>query len=541
MLFWVLSLLPYFLFAQKQVEIVNAGTLKFANNIAEGAKRLIGDVQFRHDNTLMFCDSAYFYSDNSLDAFGHVHIQQADGVNLYGDSLKYNGNNKLAVLINNVLVDKGDMQLTTKVLNYDIASGIGYYTTPGRLVNKNNVLTSQRGTYYSKVNEATFKNDVVLTNPQFVINCDTMRYNTVTRMTYFLGPTTIKSKENVIYCEAGWYDTNADISRFSKKAYILNKEQKMLGDSLYYSRKEGMGKAFGNVLIIDTAQNITIGGEYAIHYEFTDVSYVTGNALFTQRYENDTLFLHADTLKAVGNTMPADTLKQQTIAKETSEKETKSKRKNKKQKEEERVLVKDTTATVTQTTFKVNEGKQLYAYHKVKFYKKDMQGKCDSMVYNMSDSLMRFYIKPVIWSEASQLTGDSIRIQTGNKTVQYIEINTGGLIASKEDTLMYNQIKGKYIKGYFRKNELYMINVDGNGQTIYYAKDKDRITAVNRAECSSLNIYMKDKKVEHITFITKPDATLYPINQVDLKEMQLKDFGWRGHERPLVIADIFEW
>lgn len=523
------------------MEIINAGTLKFANNIAEGAKRLIGDVQFKHDNTLMFCDSAYFYTNNSLDAFGHVYIQQADGVNLYGDSLKYNGNTKLAILMNNVLVDKGDMQLTTDVLNYDIATGIGYYITPGRLVNKNNVLTSQRGTYYSKINEATFKNDVVLTNPQFVINCDTMRYNTVTRMTYFLGPTTIKSKENVIYCEAGWYDTNADISRFSKKAYILNKEQKMLGDSLYYSRKEGLGKAFGNVLIIDTAQNITIGGDYALHYEITDVSYVTGNALFTQRHENDTLFLHADTLKAVGNPIPADTVKQKTIAQETTEKETKGKRKNKQQKEEEVVSVKDSTAVVTQTTFKVNEGKRLYAYHKVKFYKRDMQGKCDSMVYNISDSLMRFYIKPVIWSEVSQLTGDSIRIQTGNKMVQYIEINTGGLIASKEDTLMYNQIKGRYIKGHFKKNELYLINVEGNGQTIYYAKDKDRITAVNRAECSSLNIHMKDKKVEHITFITKPDATLYPINQVDLKEMQLKDFGWRGHERPLRIADIFSW
>lgn len=531
-------MLPFLSKAQKQIEILNAGSLKVDNRIAEGAKRLIGDVQFKHENTLMFCDSAYFYSNNSLDAFGHVHIQQEDGVNLYGDTLRYNGNNKIAVLTSNVLVDKGDMQLTTSALNYDIDKNIGYYITPGKIINKENVLTSDRGTYFSKSNDVMFKNNVVLTNPQFVINCDTMRYNTTTRMTYFLGPTTIKSKENTIYCEAGWYDTFKDESRFSKNAYILNKEQKMNGDSLFYNRKQALGKAFGNVSIVDTTQNITIGGDYATHFELSDISYVTGNALFTQKYDKDTLFLHADTLKAIGNTIPKDTLSSKPKI-EIKEKGSKSKGENKKNKDEG-VVVSD-SSHVTKTTFKVSDGKRLCAYNKVKFFKNDMQGKCDSMVYNMADSLMRLFGKPVIWAEESQLTGDSIRIQTGNKTVQYIEINTGGFIVSQEDTLKFNQIRGKYIKGYFKNNELYRINVDGNGQTIYYAKDKDKITAVNRADCSSLNIYMKDKKVEHITFLTKPDATLYPLNQISPQELLLKDFIWRGKERPKVLKDIFAW
>jgi lipopolysaccharide export system protein LptA len=536
-----LLLTSFFVNAQKKVEILNAGSLKVANNIAEGAKRLVGDVQFKHENALMFCDSAYFYSDNSLDAFGHVHIQQADGVNLYGDLLKYNGNEKMAVLTNNVTVDKGDMQLTTDVLNYDIAAGTGFYNTPGRIVNKDNVLTSERGTYYSKTNDVSFKKNVVLTNPQFVINCDTMHYNTVSKMTYFLGPTTIKSKENLIYCEDGWYDTNNDISRFSKNAYILNKEQKMFGDSLYYDRKQGVGKAFGNVVIIDTAQNVTIGGDYAIRYDLTDIAYVTGHALLTQRYDKDTLYLHADTLKAVGDNIPKDTLRQKAIVQETKgkNKDSKNKSKNKKQKSKEEEI--HTTTQTIHSASPTSEGKKLYAYHKVKFFKSDMQGKCDSLVYVMSDSMMRLYNKPVIWSEESQLTGDSIRLQTGGKAIQSIELTTGGFIASQEDSLRYNQIKGRYIKGFFRKNDLYLIKVEGNGQTIYYAKDKDKLTAVNRADCSNLNIYMKENKIDHITFITKPDATLYPLNQVDVKELKLKDFGWRGKERPRLLADIFTW
>jgi lipopolysaccharide export system protein LptA len=530
-------LFPFISFAQKQVEIVNANSLKSAKDIAEGAKRLIGDVQLKHENTLMFCDSAYFYSNNSIDAFGHVHIQQNDGINLYGDFLKYSGDTKMAVLTSNVLVNKGDMQLTTQVLNYETSSGIGFYNTPGRIVSKENVLTSDRGTFFSQTNDFYFKNNVVLTNPQFTINCDTMRYNTVSKITYFLGPTTVKSKENTIYCENGWYDTNNDLSRFSQNAYIISKDNKMLGDSIFYDRKQAYGQAFGNVQIIDTAQNITIGGDYAVHYELTDISYVTGHALLTQRYDNDTLFLHADTLKAVGDNIPKDSIAIKPLVTETKDKNKESKSKKQKKKESEST----TAVQQLQPTEQKQTGKKLFAYHKVKFLKKDLQGKCDSLAFTTADSMMRLYGSPVIWSDENQLTADSMNIQTGEKAIQSIELTTGGFIVSQEDSLKYNQIRGKYIKGFFKKNELYLIKVDGNGQTIYYAKDKNKITAVNRADCSNIKIYIKDKKVSRITFITKPESTLYPLDKIDIKELRLKDFHWRGSEKPKNLDEIFTW
>ncbi len=525
----------------KKVEILNAGSLKFDNNIAAGAKRLIGDVQFKHENTLMFCDSAYFYSDNSLDAFGHVHIQQNDGINLYGDLLKYSGETKIAVLTRNVKINKTDMELTTDILNYDIGTGIGYYTTPARIVNKDNVLTSDKGSFFSKTNDFNFKKNVVLTNPQFVINCDTMRYNTTTKITYFLGPTTIKSKENLIYCEDGWYDTNNDLSRFNKNAYIISKEQKMIGDSLYYDRKQGIGRAFSNIQIIDTSQNLTVKGDYAIHYELSDISFVTGTALLTQRYDKDTLFLHADTLKVIS----INALKKPIQTKITSQepkgkgkaKDSKKKKQKTKEVEQTAPVIKDTINTEE----KIKSSKILFAYHKVKFYKSDMQGKCDSLLYSMIDSTMKLFGKPVIWSEENQLTSDSMKIQTGEKSIQSIELKSSGFIVSMEDSIHYNQIRGKYMKGFFKKNDLYLIKVEGNGQTIYYDKEKEKLRAVNRADCTNLNIYLKNKKMNHITFITKPEATLYPLNQIDVKELKLKDFIWRGQERPIKISDIFIW
>ncbi len=525
----------------KKIKIEHAGSLQFDKKLGNGAQRLIGDVRFRQDNALMFCDSAYLYKDNSLDAFGHIHIQEGDSIHLYGELLKYNGNTKKALITKNVVVNKGDMQLTTDELNYDIATSVGYYVTPARIVNKENTLTSNTGYFFAKSNDLTFKKNVVLTNPQFVINCDTMRYNTSTKITYFLGPTTIKSKDNLIYAEDGWYDTYNDQSRFSKNSYILTKEQKMYGDSLYYDRKKGIGRAIKNVQIIDTTQNLNIKGDYAVHYEFKDLSLVTGNALMTQIYEKDTLYLHADTLKAIGNNKANSKNRsgEKNAAKDQKEQASKDKPPVLKRKiKEMKIVGKDTTIIYEMVK---TDTQQLFAYHKVKFFKNDLQGKCDSLYYSTVDSSMRMFGQPVLWSDENQLTSDSIKVITGSKSIRSIELKGAAFIVSEEDSLRFNQIRGKTMKGYFQKNKLYLVNVEGNGQTLYYIKEKDELKAVNRADCSDLKVYLKNNKVDKITFITKPDATLFPLDQVNVKELKLKDFNWRKKDRPNTPKEIFIW
>lgn len=541
--FFILFFLPFSSFSQsntsvngKRVEIVNAGILKFDDSIGNGAKRLIGNVQFKHENTLMFCDSAYFYSDNSLDAFGHVHIQQPDdSTNLYGDFLKYDGNTKNAVLNKNVVLDKKDMHLTTDVLNYNTSTRIAYYATPGRIVQKDNILTSDQGYFFGKSDDLTFKQNVILTNPQFVINCDTMRYNTVSKITYFKGPTTIKSKENLIYCEDGWYDTQKDLARFSKNSYILTNQQKMVGDSVFYDRNNGLGRAVHHVQITDTIQHIVITGDVATHNEYTDLSLVTGQAMLMQFADKDTLFLHADTLKSIGNRPKAGAPKPKPEVKPTSRKDKKKAEKKKKEKPEKIIVVQ------SDSTRKDSASQRLFAYHHVKFFRKDLQGKCDSMTYDSKDSTMRLYGNPTLWSEENQLTGDSVWLIVGQKSLRTMELFGTAFVISQEDSLRYNQVRGKYMKGFFKNNDLFRVNVVGNGQTIYYVKEKEKIKSVNRADCSDLHIYLKKNQMDKITFVTRPDATLFPLNKIDVKELKLKDFTWRSHLRPLNREDIFEW
>ena len=504
----------YSLYAQNKVEIVHADDLLFDEKLGNGAKRLIGNVQFKQANSTMYCDSAYFYSNNTLDAYSNVRIQQGDSVNIYGQFLKYNGNTRVAELQKNIRFVQKSSTLQTELLYYDMATSVATYPNGGTIVSKQNTLVSQYGNYNPKKKFFSFKKNVVLTNPQYVMTCDTLNYSSGSNTAFFAGPTQIKSKNDFIYCESGWYNTDNDNAEFSKNAYIITKQQKMKGDTIYYEKTKDIGKAFGHVSIIDSVQSIIVTGDKAIHIGKLETSTVTGHTLLKQYYGKDTLFLHADTLLAVDE-HPVNN-------------------KN----------VKDTSVT----------WRVMHAYRKVKFFRSDIQGKCDSLVYSGKDSLMRLYKSPVLWSDQNQLTGEQVQIKTSGGEIKNLYLKNMAFIISKVDTGKkidltlvgkdstggrYNQIKGKEMTGYFKNNKLAKILVEGNGQTIYYAKDGKKNIGINKADCSDLMIFVKDNAVKKITFLKKPDATLFPMSDYKPKEYFLKDFVWRGKERPLSKADIF--
>lgn len=113
-------------------------------------------------------------------------------------------------------------------------------------------------------------------------------------------------------------------------------------------------------------------------------------------------------------------------------------------------------------------------------------------------------------------------------------------ISMKEDSLRFNQIKGRNMTAFFIENKLNHIKVEGNGQTIYYGRNsKQQFVGVNRAECSDMNISVDSNKVKKITLINKPDATFYPIKELQPADLLLKGFVWREKEKPLKREDIY--
>lgn len=486
------------LFAQniQRIELVNADVSEFDESINAKATRLLGKVVFKHENTLMYCDSAYMYrEENRIEAFSNVRINQGDTLQMTGKRLDYDGNTKLAAIFEDVIMKDRKTILNTSQLDYDMNRELASYHDSAHIVDGENTLTSKSGYYFSQSHDLYFRKNVTLVNPQFTLECDTLKYNTIYKTAYFLGPTIIRSKENLIYCENGWYQTEKQRSSFTKNAFLRSKEQTLKGDSIVYDRVKAIGKAFGQVMINDTVNKLIIEGNYAEYHENSDSSWVTGRAVMTQVMSDDSLFMHADTLMAIGR----------------------------------------------DTTTEGRSKKNLFAFHKVKLYSKELQGKCDSLVYNESDSTIRLFYVPILWSGLNQLTGDSIHMQTANGEVTKIFMNSNSFIVSMadsvpdpvQDSMRYNQIRGKNMIGFLENNKIYKIDVVGNGQTIYYAKNKNNKNfAVNRAECSDLTIYVQENKVKSISLLNDPDGTLYPINQFSAKELRLKGFQWLGLQRP---------
>jgi lipopolysaccharide export system protein LptA len=474
-----------------RIEILNSNSME-KDEKQINAIRYIGNVIFKHEDATMYCDSAYLYTEENLvKAFHNIHIEQGDTLDLYGDFLNYEGNKKLAQITQNVrLIDK-ETVLTTNNLDFNLQTNIGYYTNGGKIKNGDNNLESGTGFYYSKQKLFHFKDSVIVHNPDYTIYSDTLKYNTVSEIAYFLGPTEIIGKENYIYCENGWYDTKKNISQFNEKAYLKTKGQYLRGDSLYYERETGLGKAFDNVELFDSAQNIILKGRNAIYNEEPEYALLTDSAQFMQISDNDTLYVHADTLESML----------------------------------------DTTGLY----------KLMKAYYKVKIFRVDMQGKCDSMVYLERDSVFQFFGDPVLWSGENQLTADQINLHLADKKLNFIDLLASAFIVSRVDTVRYDQIKGKNMKGYFVNNKLVRIEVKGNGQTIYYAKDGEDLIGINRAESSDLIIYLKDSKVVRINLILAPKATLYPPDGKEDFEKILKGFKWLEKYRPASKTDIFVW
>lgn len=481
--------------AQKpaNIELISADRMQFDRRIGDDVRRLIDNVQFRHEGSDMFCDSAYLFSStNSIRAYGNIFIQVSDTVSIYGDVLYYNGNSRLAELTGRVKMIDPQMTLTTTQMFYDLNANTARYANGGRIVDAENELTSIEGFYYADLKDFFFRDNVVLVNPDYTMHSDTLRYNTLTEVAYFFGPTTIVSDENTIYCKNGWYDTQNDIARFSRDAYFTNKEQSLTGDSLFYDRTQGYGRADRNIIMRDSVQNIIITGHFAEHFEKDGLSIVTDEALLIMAEKSDSLFMHADTLKAI--------------------------------------------------TDENNELRWLYAYHKARFFRKDLQGLSDSIVYSVADSTIFLYHNPVLWSDVHQLTALSIDIRTGEEEVRSVYLHEAAFIASEEEDLGFNQVKGKNMVGHFHENDLYRIDVFGNGETLYYVREEEgSVVGLNKALASDIVIYIEDKKVNGIRFLTRPEANLFPPNEIPEDDKLLRNFQWLEHRRPKSKEDVFFW
>lgn len=457
-----------------------------------GFQVLRGNVKFRKEGMWMYCDSAYFYDQaNSFDAFGNVRMEQGDSLFVYADVLYYNGNEELARLRHNVRLENREVQLYADSLDYDMIDNVGYYFEGGRIVDSQNELSSVYGQYEPDTKNAEFLFDVELTNEKYVMSTDTLHYNTDTKIADIVGYTTIVSDSNIIYTNKGWYNTTTEKATLYNRSLICGKNnEKLTGDTVFYDRNLGYGEAKGRMILTDSIHSTILDGDYGYHNEKEHRSFATKRARAREFSQKDTLYLHGDTIRTY---LDDDSL---------------------------RVLI---------------------ASPKVRFFRVNVQGVCDSMAIEERDTILRMFKHPVVWSEARQIFGNQINIHFNDSAVDYAELPNNAFVAEHLGEVYYNQITGKKMKAYFIDNEMRRLEVDGNAMVFMLPMEND--STYNKyvtAEGSFLTMYLKPKKeVERIVMWPQPSGRAVPLYLAKKSQLYLPGFQWYETLRPQNAEDIF--
>ena len=549
-------------------------------------QKLSGNVRLRQDNVLVYCDTAIIKGDDAV-LQGHVILEQGDTVKIFADSAQYFGLTRQSDLFGDVVLVNGEQRLFTTKLHYDLANKVATYQNGGTLTNGKSQLTSRRCRYQVNDHEVFFKGDVLVTDPEFTVRSDTMNFNTETQVVRFVAPTLISQKDSRIYCEGGFYDIESNFAEFDVNpqyeqkdqkgratkmrydgktkeytlegdAYIEEKNKKVNADVIFYNTDTEIATLKGNAHYRDSTQDIT--GEQ-IRYDSRQKKYLmTGRSRVTNK-EN---VIEADSLDfndelgsgvAVGNVFWQDTVNNYTIFAARMDYNKQSEYLNasggfgdRRRPLMKSLLDKDTLymSAETLTSFKPDTAKDerlLLAYHDVRIFKSDLQAVCDSLSFSSADSIFRFFKLqnlPIIWSDTSQFSADTIRMALKNKRLDKIWLRQNAFVINSEDQLTYNQIKGKNCTASFRDDQVREMYVDGQAQAVYYAlDDKRKYIGVNETSCAEMRIYFGDNKVESIRFYGEPKGKFSPMKKLGGKGLTLPDFFWEKIRRPMTLDDLF--
>lgn len=509
--------------AETLVYLEHSETLTFDEERYPDAQLLKGNVIFRHDSALMYCDSALFYEkDNSLDAFGNVRLVQGDTLEGFGDILYYDGNTKFARLRKNVKLIHTGTTLTTDSLNYDRLNDLAWYYTGGKIVDSLNTLTSVFGQYVPSTKQATFKTDVLLVNDKFVLTADTLKYNTASNIADLVGPTKILyEEETTILSTLGWYNTRTEESMLLNRSEVIHEDgRRLTGDTIFYDKHIGKGDIRGHMVLSDTIQKGTLYGNQGKFYENEKYGFATDSALYIDWSEEEKTYVHADTLYS------------EEIAYQTYELA-----------ERDSIMIDSVLTWQPPDTIPYDTSyKRVRAYHRVRIYRSDMQSICDSLVTDNRDSTMILNGRPVIWSDGQQISAKLITVYLKNGEVDYAHCEENAIAAQQDDEEQFNQMSGKEIIAYIRDGEMRQIDVNGNAETIFYPHEDDGegpLVGVNKTQSSYVKMFLREQKIDHILFTTATTGKMYPIDKISSSEQRLGAFFWAEAERPKSPQDVF--
>lgn len=484
---------------------------------------LAGKAHVKQEKTDFFADSIVLNEiDNSLEAFGNIHINDADSVHTYSQYLKYLGKEKKAFLNKKVRLTDGKGQLTTEALEYDVTVKIGTYLNGGKVVNKKTTLTSKEGYYYGDTKDVIFKKNVLLIDPEYKVVTDTLQYNTGTEIATFTSPTNIYSDSGrrVIKTRQGYFDMKNKRGILNKRSVIEDSTYTFTADDMAVDDSTKLGEFRGNAVYRgkDTAQGFDMIANNIKTDRKKDILLATEKPILLIKQGRDSIYVSADTLYTA---RLSDLLKTRKVP-----------------------LIRDTAGMKTITDSSKNgtdsTNKYFEAYFNVKIFSDSLQAVGDSLFYSLQDSVFRLFRNPVIWAKDNQITGDTIYLYVKNKKPERMYVFENAMAISKVDsTQFYNQLKSTTINALFEEGKIYFMRAKGNAENVYYGQDEqNRFIGVSKSSSDVIDMLFDDSKPKRVSFIRGFDGTSYPMRQANHEELKIRGFQWLDKIRPKTKFDV---
>ena len=485
--------------ADEKVYLVHADELRYDQyGPVPDAQIVKGRVHFTHKGSSLWCDSAYFYQQsNSVKAFGHVRYVQGKEVSLKADRAAYDGIRQLLEARNNVVLTHGNKILYTDSLDYDRFNDYAYFFEGGRLVDGKDRLVSDWGDYNLKTREATFWYNVKMRSGDRTVTTDELHYDTQKSLAHVVGPSKIIQNGSVINTSDGYFDSKSDRAEMYGRSTVVDKDKEITGDSLFYNKRTGLARGLGNVIYVDKRNRNQLTGQRLIYNEKTGYGFATGHALVKDYSQEDTLYMHADSMKVY--------------------------------------------------TFNINTDsmyRKVHCFNHVKVYRQDIQAICDSLVFNSQDSCMTMYRDPIAWTGTRQILGEIIKVYMNDSTVREAHVINQALSVERIPGEKYfNQLSSKEISGYFIKGKIRRVFASGNAKAIFYPIDDKDSTLQGHIyiETDTIKMFISPERQLEKIWTPKNTGVMLPMTQIPAEKLKLPEFAWFEELRPTDPEDVFYW
>lgn len=568
--------------------------------IDQNSIEAFGDARiFQADGTMAFADYMR-YTGNNKTAYMRGNAAVFSGTdNLWSEELEYNLNTKIgkyrnggtlqtqttlvtseqavyntqtkdAQFTGNVLVDDADYKAASEALGYNTGTEVVTFLAPSIIVNDESVLHTSGGTYDAKNRIAHFTERPNIQDNAYYIEGDIIDYNKASGLA--------KARGNVIAIDTAnkrtLYAEFVDYNEISEKFWAYGAPiMKLLNgtDSFFIRAEYFFAEPEANTIKIPlTAQDslqqtLDELNRAAARGAFADSSMLSDSMTYDIG-DTAEVFLKADTiLEADGkdtlvlpeNSDNVPIKDADFVSSQPSGQVSSSTTATTSELQKDTSLVDTIVNTVPynpmldtslyyikkpQQQTDTSKPRYFIAYHHVLIFSDSLQGRCDSLSYTQSDSLMRMFYNPILWSGQRQISGDTIIATMDSSQIKQVYLPRNGIMISRsgpERADMFDQIQGNRMWAYFSNNNIDSVTAYPNAATIYFATD-DKDAYVGVSEVSSEKVLVifdtvagsADQEIKRIIYYKGIDSKMTPMKDADPAQFRLSRFKWQQEKRP---------